>query len=142
MNRLAAIGIIGVIGVFASACSDESGATGPSTASRLEGNWSLVAFEPAVGSVETVSDSQAYTIEFASDGQLGMRADCNRCTSAYEAHGVDLSIGGLACTRAACPPESKSDAFISAVSETSSYLRFDQTLLLYYDGGVLRLQQN
>jgi len=142
MNRFVAFGIIGMMGVFASACSEESGATGPSTASRLEGNWSLVAFEPAVGSVETVEDSQAYTIEFTSDGQLGMRADCNRCSSSYEARGLDLSVGGLACTRVACPPESKSNEFIRAVSDASSYLRHDETLFLYYAGGRLRLQQN
>ncbi len=142
MNRLVALGIIAVIGVFASACSENNSATGPSTAARLEGSWALVAFEPAVGGVEAVDDPQAYTLEFTSEGRLGMRADCNRCASSYEARGLDLSVGLMACTRAACPPESKSDDFISAVSGASSYLRYEQTLFLYYTGGRLRLQQN
>ena len=142
MNRLVAFAVIAMTAIFASACSDDSGATGPSTASRLEGTWLLAAFELASGSVETVDDPQSYTIEFSSEGQLGMLADCNRCSSSYEAQGVELSVGGLACTRAACPPESKSDEFIRAVSDSTSYLRQDETLFLYYPGGRLRLQRN
>jgi heat shock protein HslJ len=142
MNRFVAPGIIAVLALCGSACSENSGSAGPSTASRLEGNWALVAFEPAAGPVEPVSDSQAYTLEFTSDGQLGMRADCNRCTSSYEAHGLYLSVGGLACTRVACPPESKSTAFINAVSGASSYQRNDESLFLYYEGGRLRLRGN
>jgi len=141
MKRRVAFGIIAVITVFGSACSDDSGTTGPSTASRLEGNWSLAAFELAAGGVETVSDPQSYTIQFTAEGRLGMRADCNRCASAYEAHGLDLSIGDpMACTRAFCGTESKSAAFIRAVAGASSYQRNGQSLFLYYEGGRLRLQ--
>lgn len=143
MNRRVALGIIAVITVFGSACSDDSGTTGPSTASRLEGSWSLAAFEPAAGGVETVSDPQSYTLEFTSEGRLGMRADCNRCASSYEAHGLELSVGDpMACTRAYCGSESKSDAFIKAVAGASSYQRNGQSLFLYYEGGRLHLQGN
>ncbi len=142
MNRLTAFGIILVTGFLGSACSDNDSATGPSTSARIEGTWSLVAFEPSVGSVEAVDDPQDYTVEFSSDGHLGMRADCNSCSGSFETRGVEMGVGALACTRAFCAPPSESDAFIAAVSDTSSYLRQEQTLFLHYDGGRLRLQAN
>jgi heat shock protein HslJ len=140
MRRLVACGVIAASGFMASACGDSNPAGG--TASRLEGSWALVAFEPAAGGVAPVSDPQAYTLEFGSGGALSARADCNQCQSSYEAQGVALSVGGLACTRVACAPGSRSNEFIAAVSAASSYLRHEQTLFLYYPGGRLRLEGN
>jgi hypothetical protein len=49
-----------------------------------------------------------------------------------------LNVGDLACTRAACPPGSRSEDFIRAMSDASAFLRDDETLLVEHGGGRLR----
>jgi heat shock protein HslJ len=128
------------LAVLAAACGDSS--TAPSTVERLEGSWQLLAFENADGSVDAVANGDRYTATFASDGRVNLRADCNLCRGPFTTSGLQLSVGNMACTLAACPEGSKSEDYIRAVSEATSYLRHESALFVYHPGGRLRLEQD
>jgi heat shock protein HslJ len=136
MKRRVVSGFVVILGMFASACGDSG--TAPSTSERLSGTWALQAFQTSAG-VTPATDSSRYTVQFGSDGRLSMRADCNVCNGPFETQGVLLTTGLMACTRAYCGEASQSDEFIGAVSNASSYLKQDDQLLVYHDGGVLHL---
>ena len=44
-------------------------------------------------------------VQFRADGIVGGSSGCNRFTGAYNQEGGELSLGPLASTRMACPPE-------------------------------------
>lgn len=139
IHRSSLFGLI-ALAVFAAACGDSS--TAPSTVDRLEGSWRLLAFENSDGTVDAVSDTDRYTATFASDGRVNLRADCNLCRGPFSTAGLELSVGDMACTLAACPEGSKSNDYIQAIAQASSYLRHESTLFIYHPGGRLRLEQD
>jgi heat shock protein HslJ len=49
------------------------------------------------------SDPSRFTIEFKTDGTIGVRADCNQCGGSYSVSGDTLTVGPLVCTLIACP---------------------------------------
>jgi heat shock protein HslJ len=120
-------------------CGDSS--TAPSTIERLEGSWSLLAFENSDGTVEPIADTSRYTAQFTNEGRVGLRADCNVCGGPFSTSGVTMTVGDMACTLAACPEGSQSNDYIRAISQASSYLRHETQLFVYHPGGRLRFEQ-
>ena len=62
-----------------------------------------------------------YTIEFMEDGQLSIRADCNRAMGSFTEAGGSLSIELGPTTLAACPPESIDQDYLQALQGASTY---------------------
>jgi heat shock protein HslJ len=130
------------LGIAASlflSCSDS--ATGPEPSEGVEGSWNLYSYQFAGGPVGIVSESGSYTVEFTADGRVGVRADCNRCSSSYSASGpplMTLDIGNLACTRAYCGEASLFDAYTIALGGASSFERSSSGLLIWHPNGSLR----
>ncbi len=113
--------------------------TSPSSLAMLpSGTWGLIAFEPRDGSAVTVEDPARYTVEFGDDSAVHIRADCNQCNGNYESRGAFLELGLLACTLAACPPQSLADPYLAALGAASSYAASNGELLVAYADGVLR----
>jgi|WetSurMetagenome_2_1015567.scaffolds.fasta_scaffold707929_1 heat shock protein HslJ len=63
-----------------------------------------------------------YTLQFLSEGQVSIKADCNTGSGRYAVtNNVDLTISIETLTRAICPPESLSDEYINELNDTGSY---------------------
>lgn len=92
-----------------------------------------------------VPDPTAYTLEFAEDGAISIKADCNRALATYTLENDSLTITLGPTTLAACPPGSQGGAMLTWLSKVTSYmidagdliLRVDDTgdSLLFRNGG-------
>ena len=100
--------------------------------------WQLQEFLLDDGTITPVDDPAKYTIEFKTDNTAAIRADCNTCSGPFSADDESLSFGLMACTIAACPPGSFDTQFQAALGTVSTY-EIGLTLLLDYEGGVMRL---
>ena len=81
---------------------------------------------------DRLEDTSSYTVEFLPDGQLAIRADCNRGRASYATFGANgLRVGAAATTRAACPPGSLGGAFLEQLVSSTSYTLDGDTLTLY-----------
>ncbi|MGH9319726.1 MAG: META domain-containing protein [Vicinamibacteria bacterium] len=117
-------------------CSDLS--TDPGGVNLLEGTWYLESLEPSGATIVPVSDPARYTASFDADGRLGVRADCNQCSSVYSVEGAALDIGGLACTRAYCGTESLFDDYVAALDDAASFDGTRTSLTVRSPRGTLR----
>jgi heat shock protein HslJ len=72
---------------------------------ELMGQWRLRQMRvPGSGPVTTIPDPTRFTVEFAADGRLNVRADCNTCGGQWVLQeDDDLAVSQLACTLIACP---------------------------------------
>ncbi len=110
-------------------------ATLPDEQVAIQGSWEL----EELGTV-TVSDPTRYTVRFNADNTVNVQADCNSCNGGYETNGNNLSIGTLACTRAACPPDSLFDEYVAALSSATSYQRSGNQLFIENGGETMRFR--
>lgn len=113
--------------------------------------WQLVAIQSMADDQPTArpDEPSRYTLRFGTDGQAVLRLDCNRGTAGWQAEPASaqtpgrrsgtLTFGGLASTRAMCPPGSLAPRLASALPFVRSYLLTDGQLhlSLLADGGIL-----
>ena len=104
------------------------------------GSWVLQSFEWSDGTVVPVPEPGQYTLELGADGNAHIRADCNACNSTYDVTGSSLSFGLMACTLAACPPDSLERDYLQALGSASMFQVTGSSLVLAYDGGVVKFQ--
>jgi heat shock protein HslJ len=116
--------------------------TAPSPTSTIQGDWQLQAFQLNDGTVVQVSDPDNYTIEFTAQGQAHVKADCNRCNGPYQTDGDAVTIQTMACTLAACPPDSFHDRYTAALGTAWSFVRADDALAINYQGGTMQFSAN
>lgn len=88
-------------------CDDASNrpcsATGSPSPGLTGTSWQLVRFEGGDSKILTPDDRTKYAIEFAADGRLAARTDCNRERGTWKSSGTNqISFGPLALTRAKC----------------------------------------
>jgi heat shock protein HslJ len=77
-----------------------------------------------------------YTIEFAPDGRLVVRADCNRGGGRYTLDaGNRLTLSGIATTKMGCPAGSLDTAYLRQLGEVEGYRFEGETLRLATRGG-------
>ncbi|GMR23550.1 MAG: hypothetical protein BMS9Abin37_1991 [Acidobacteriota bacterium] len=125
------------------ACDTSESTTSPDN--EIEdptGAWALQSFQLGDGSSIPVPEPASYTLELGTTeaGRANIRADCNVCKGAYEISGSTITFGVMACTLAACAPDSLERDYLFALGSTSTYQRSGDTLSLTYDDGVLRFQ--
>ncbi|MGF1569623.1 MAG: META domain-containing protein [Nodosilinea sp.] len=104
--------------------------------------WELQQIQFNDGKLLTATPPQNYTAEFAEDGQIFVRADCNRSIGSWtEERDGRLSITMGPTTLAACPPESISNDFLQALNNANIYFFRDQDLFidLKFDSGTLQM---
>lgn len=118
------------------------GASKPS-ASRLEGtSWQLVRFKGGDGRILSPADRTRYTLEFAGNGTLTLRIDCNRGRGTWKSTGTGgLELGPLALTRASCPGD-LNDRLAHHWPDIRSFVVRDGRLhlALLADGGIFELE--
>lgn len=103
-----------------------------------EGTFELQAFELSSGQVVTVPDPSRYTVTFLPEARLSAQTDCNFCNGSYELSGSGFDVGLLACTLAACHPESLETPFVQALDSAFALELRGTELLIFYPDGTLR----
>lgn len=88
----------------------------------MGGPWRLQRMRvPASRDVITVAEPERFTVEFAADDRLLVRADCNTCGGSYLLdEGDDLTVSQLACTLIACPGASLDSQFLGILTDANS----------------------
>src|SRR5262249_26172441 len=93
-------------------------ATPPSTETPLVNtSWYLQDFKLGSGVILGVSNPRDYTLAFAPDGQLRIRADCNSGTGSYSAGDGKISIKVLEMSQATCNPSSLWQQYLQALQQ-------------------------
>jgi heat shock protein HslJ len=118
--------------------------TSPSGGASLQGtSWQLVKFQGGDDRTLTPDDPAKYTIEFAAEGRLAVRLDCNRGRGTWKTTGPNqLEFGPLALTRAKCPEGSLHDQIAKQWTFVRSFVIRDGHLFLSLmaDGGIYEFE--
>ena len=123
--------------VFAVACGESTTGPGPGPGEILDVAWRLDVLQRADGSV-VGPPAGDFTLRFAEDGRVAVRADCNSCGGSYELSGARLSAGPLACTRVFCPSAPFDTEYVRILESATSVERSGDTLTLRSAAGALR----
>jgi heat shock protein HslJ len=95
------------------------------------------------GNACTVDTPERYTLRFLSDGDLQVRLDCNRGIGTYEASVGSLSLGPIAATRMACPPDSLDGRYADDLQQVETFhVQGDRLHLGLADGGTMRFRRD
>lgn len=116
---------------------------GNGAASLAGTEWELVRFQGGDGIVVTPPDSSKYTVRFDADGSVVVRLDCNRGRATWKSAGPgQVTLGGLALTRALCPQPSMHDTVVKQWNYIRSWVIRDQRLFLSLtaDGGAFEFR--
>jgi heat shock protein HslJ/predicted flap endonuclease-1-like 5' DNA nuclease len=97
------ITLVGLIGFSVAVVSAQDDLTGV--------EWQWTSMTDAAGATTTVSDPGQYTLNFAEDGTVSGRADCNNYTGTYTQDGDALDITLGAMTLVACEEGSQEAVF-------------------------------
>jgi heat shock protein HslJ len=133
MRRTASIAaLVLIVGTLLGACSSSSsGLTGKT--------WTLSAVTqdvPAFQGVIPPADQGKYTITFNDDSTFDAKADCNNVSGGYRTgSNGSLAIQPGPSTMAFCGEGSLGNAYVSALSQTTSYEIASGTLSLTLTGG-------
>jgi heat shock protein HslJ len=123
--------LTGALALGAGAAAGEAGPPHPllGTAWRAE----------AIGD-EAARGDPASTLAFASEGRVAGSGGCNRITGPVSLHGDAITLGPLAATRRACPPETmqQEQRFLTALAAARRVAHDEDVLrLLDADGREL-----
>jgi C-terminal processing protease CtpA/Prc len=101
--------------------------------------WLWASFTSPMEQFE-VETPENYVLSFNKDGTVNIKADCNNAGGSYTTEGGSLSIEIGPMTKAACPPESRSDQFVTLLGSAALYFFEDAQLYidLLADGGTMR----
>lgn len=128
-----AIGFVG--------CSDGDSLTSPTSPSQLDGTWRLIRMMTSEGVHNEELAAGRFNVTFT-DGTLQAKADCNLCNGPAGLSGATLTVGPVACTRAACDSAPLDTRFANLLDGTFT-VRVNATLLQLNDaqGNELRFQK-
>jgi len=109
------------------------------TPSPIEGPvWAWQYTQRIDGTRTTPTKSEQHTLRLGPDGQLDVRADCNRAGGHYQLDGARLTLSLTHSTMAACPPESLDKRFLADVAVVTTWSVEDGRLrLTLLDGGTM-----
>ncbi len=105
--------------------------------------WSLVNIQSMDDRDYPAEGKGVYTLSFRADGQVAVRADCNRGSGNWQSQGQSqVQIGPLMTTRAFCPPPSLHDRYLADLKYVRSYVMQGGHLFLatMADGAILEFE--
>lgn len=105
--------------------------------------WRLVEILSMDGASFKPQDRSAYTLTFAADGKMMLRADCNRGGGTWSSQGPSqLQFGPIATTRMKCSPESLFERYLAQFEWIRSYVTRDGHLFLatMADGAIIEFE--
>ena len=84
-----------------------------------------------------------YTFQLLADGNIGVRADCNRAGGTYRIDNQQISIEITHSTMAGCPPESLEQTFLKDLNAAALYFIREETLYIdmKYDTGTMAFRR-
>ena len=85
----------------AASCSKDETLTSPTSSAQIDGTWRLIQMTSSAGVPNEELTAGRFNVTFANAG-VQAKADCNTCAGAATLSGAPLTVGALACTRAAC----------------------------------------
>ena len=149
-RRLTAAGLL--LALAGCGCSDgpalpvaaSSGGTSQASGTTIPaGPWRLVSLREKGQAEVLIEQPDTFTAEFAAEGRLSLRADCNRCSAGYTVDGGRLDVGLMACTRAFCVETAPLDTTYTTLVESAQTWSAsgDGRLELASDAGVLRFRR-
>jgi heat shock protein HslJ len=112
-------------------------------AAMVGSDWRLTMVLEIATQTQSDMDPERYGITFEDNGDFNAQADCNRLLGSWSIEDTSVSLTPGPTTRAACPPDSRSDDFITWLAQvTSAQLDNDGGLMLTSgDGDDLTLLQ-
>jgi len=87
------------------------------------------------GTRTTPAEPGHYTLRLWPDGQLDIRADCNRAGGHYTVERSRLTLSVTHSTMAACPSESLDRQFLADIASVSTWRLEDSSLRVDFTGG-------
>jgi len=106
-------------------------------------SWRLVKIMGMDDNVAEPEDRSLYTLEFGTDGQASLLADCNRGTGSWSSGSSrQLEFGPIAATMAMCSPGSIADRYLAEFQWVRSYVMKDGHLFLatMADGSIIEFE--
>ena len=105
--------------------------------------WKWEEFQEMNDNLVIVEDPQQYTLEFLSDGQVNVIADCNAAGGTYTVDGSQLTIEIATTTMAICPPDSLSEEYLRLLNDAVSYFLESGQLFIAikFDTGIMKFSQ-
>ncbi len=100
-------------------------------------SWRLQSLQRTDGGV-ILAPTATFTLRFADEFQLEVRADCNSCGGSYVFTPAVFEVGPLACTRAFCPTAPFDTEYVRFIEAATSVERRDDVLILRSPAGALR----
>jgi len=113
------------------------------TAVLADTDWQLVEILSMDGASFKPQDRSHYTLTFAADGKMLLRADCNRGGGTWRSQGPSqLQFGPIATTRMKCSPESLSERYLAQFEWVRSFVMRDGHLFLatMADGAIIEFE--
>ncbi|WP_162798370.1 serine hydrolase [Sulfitobacter sp. SK011] len=110
--------------------------------SLVDTEWRLISVaDPETG--EQAMQPDRYSITFVEPGDFAAQADCNRLLGGWNLDKMTLTITPGPMTKAACPPDSRSDAYVGWLGTTTSAQIDDagHLILTSNDDGTFTLLQ-
>jgi heat shock protein HslJ len=109
----------------------------------LYGDWMWNSSTDASGKTVSPEDPSQFILTFSSNGKLKSSTDCNSVSGSFIKNEEALSIGALASTEMACSGKNLDLAYISQLSQVSSYSISGNTLTLKLikDFGVMKFSR-
>ena len=134
LKQLRRLALLCLAALTVLSCTD--GVTGPSDV--VGGEWRLASMRLAGGTSTFVPEQPGrFTVEFKTDGFIGVRADCNSCGGGYTLAPGTLAVTPLACTRAYCGDTSLDPRYPGYVSGARSWETSDGRLIITADDATL-----
>jgi heat shock protein HslJ len=105
--------------------------------------WKWEEFQEMNDNLVVVDDPELYTLEFLSDGQVNVKADCNVAGGSYFMDGSQLTIEITSTTMAMCPPDSLTEEYLRLLNDAISYIfESDQLFIaIKFDTGIMKFSQ-
>jgi heat shock protein HslJ len=103
--------------------------------------WELRSLQVAGNARVDLSEPRAFNVEFAVDGRVSARADCNTCSGSYTVTGRYLVIGPLGCTRVACQTAPLDTQYVQILAGGSTLEAELDKLTLRSERGTLRFER-
>lgn len=124
------IAILFLIPILVAACGGESA---EQTLTGTQWQWHAV----VESEVETVvPNPEGYTINFAEDGSVSIKADCNLAGATYTLDGDVLTIAPGPTTLAYCGDESLDQVFLTFLNRVNGYRIKNSSLTLVLTDGA------
>ena len=101
-----------------------------SASSLSQSTWQWLRSEYGDDSTVEVGDPDRYTVQFGPDGRVNVQADCNRGSGSYTVNGSQLTLTGIALTRAACQPGSQDAIFLRDLAGVATFVFDGPNLVL------------